>query len=84
MRPYVSEIPIGRQGVAFDIQQLNAWADEYIKRQARPPRQPWEKERGVVTSKAKASSKPKSKTASQSLDEEFNQLITLLYKPSSQ
>lgn len=30
VRPFVSEFPIGVQGVGFDRLELDAWADEYI------------------------------------------------------
>jgi len=36
VRPYVAEIPIGKQGVAFDRLDLDAWADQYRSRVARP------------------------------------------------
>ena len=36
VRPYVSEIPIGSQGVAFDRLELDAWADDYVSRNRRP------------------------------------------------
>jgi hypothetical protein len=31
-RPYVIEIPIGEQGIAFDRLDLDAWADQYKSR----------------------------------------------------
>ncbi len=36
VRPYLTEIPIGEQGVAFDRLDLDAWADEYKARNGRP------------------------------------------------
>jgi hypothetical protein len=36
VRPYLVEIPIGRQGVAFDRLDLDAWADQYRAREGRP------------------------------------------------
>ncbi len=55
VRPYVTEIPIGEQGVAFDRLDLDAWADDYKSRNGRPgqPRgdMTWDaKERRVSTS----------------------------------
>jgi predicted DNA-binding transcriptional regulator AlpA len=29
VRPYVIEIPIGEQGIAFDRLELDAWVDHY-------------------------------------------------------
>jgi hypothetical protein len=34
VRPNVSEFPIGKQGVAFDRHELDAWADAYITAKA--------------------------------------------------
>ncbi len=36
VRPYLTEIPIGEQGVAFDRLDLDTWADEYKSRNGRP------------------------------------------------
>ncbi len=36
VRPYLTEIPIGAQGVAFDRLDLDAWADDYKSRNGRP------------------------------------------------
>ncbi|MGH8580749.1 MAG: hypothetical protein ACREVK_11755 [Gammaproteobacteria bacterium] len=36
VRPYVPEIPIGSQGIAFDRLDLDAWVDEYKSRNGRP------------------------------------------------
>mgnify|MGYP003625239727 FL=1 len=30
VRPFVTEIPIGTQGIAFDRLELDRWADHYI------------------------------------------------------
>ena len=47
VRPWVTVIPIGRQGVAFDRLDLDAWADEHKRRNGRPAvnlerRTPWD------------------------------------------
>ncbi|WP_308852305.1 hypothetical protein [Pseudomonas entomophila] len=34
VRPNVREFPIGKQGVAFDRQELDAWADAYVEAKA--------------------------------------------------
>lgn len=36
VRPYITIIPIGRQGIAFDRLELDAWADQYKSRNGRP------------------------------------------------
>ena len=45
VRPYLTNIPIGRQGIAFDRLELDAWVEEYISRNGRPAarrRKPWD------------------------------------------
>ncbi|WP_254789204.1 hypothetical protein [Azotobacter beijerinckii] len=34
VRPYVREFPIGKQGIGFDREDLDAWADAYVERAA--------------------------------------------------
>jgi len=36
VRPYLVEIPIGKQGIAFDRIDLDAWVDQYKDRNGRP------------------------------------------------
>jgi hypothetical protein len=36
VRPYLTEIPIGEQGVAFDRLDLDAWVEQYKSRNGRP------------------------------------------------
>ncbi len=36
VRPYLTTVPIGRQGIAFDRLELDAWVDEYVSRNGRP------------------------------------------------
>jgi hypothetical protein len=38
VRPCVTEIPIGKQGVGFDRLELDAWVDDYVVRNGRPRR----------------------------------------------
>lgn len=45
VRPHLTELPIGAQGVGFDRLELDAWVDEYIARNGRPARKgvpPWD------------------------------------------
>jgi hypothetical protein len=44
VRPHLTEIPIGKQGIGFDRLELDAWVDEYVSRNGRPSRQ-----KGVIT-----------------------------------
>lgn len=54
VRPHVTIIPIGIQGVAFDRVDLDSWADHYKTRNGRPAaqserRKPWETEQRQVS-----------------------------------
>jgi len=54
VRPFVTEIRIGVQGIAFDRLDLDEFADEYKDRNGRPGRQKgegtsWRKERRVAS-----------------------------------
>jgi hypothetical protein len=53
VRPYLTEVPIGKQGVGFDRLELDAWLDDYIARNGRPARkgvQRWDANRDPVSS----------------------------------
>ena len=45
VRPALTEIPIGQQGIAFDRLELEAWAEDYKRRNGRPAaerKKPWD------------------------------------------
>ena len=45
VRPVLTEIPIGQQGIAFDRLELEAWAEDYKRRNGRPAaerKKPWD------------------------------------------
>jgi hypothetical protein len=45
VRPQLTTIPIGRQGIAFDRLELDAWVDDYVSCNGRPAarrRKPWD------------------------------------------
>jgi hypothetical protein len=46
VRPSLTVIPIGKQGIGFDRLELDAWVDEYVARNGRPAKQkgvqPWD------------------------------------------
>jgi hypothetical protein len=45
VRPQLTIIPIGRQGIAFDRLELDAWVDDYVSCNGRPAarrRKPWD------------------------------------------
>jgi hypothetical protein len=57
VRPYLTEIPIGKQGVGFDRLELDAWLDEYVTRNGRPAQkgvQQWDANRYQASSNAPA------------------------------
>jgi hypothetical protein len=45
VRPFLTEIPIGTQGIGFDRLELDAWLDDHVARNGRPARKgvkPWD------------------------------------------
>ena len=40
VRPNLTNIPIGQQGIAFDRLELDAWVEDYISRNGRRPKAP--------------------------------------------
>jgi hypothetical protein len=40
VRPCLTKIPIGQQGIAFDRLELDAWVEDYISRNGRRPKAP--------------------------------------------
>ena len=36
VRPYLTKIPIGKRGIAFDRLELDAWVEDYKSRNGRP------------------------------------------------
>jgi hypothetical protein len=45
VRPFLTEIPIGTQGIGFDRLELDAWFEDYKSRNGRPGRKgasPWD------------------------------------------
>ncbi len=38
VRPYLTEVPVGTQGIGFDRLELDAWFEDYVSRNGRPAR----------------------------------------------
>jgi hypothetical protein len=38
VRPYITEVPVGKQGIGFDRLELDAWFEDYKSRNGRPAR----------------------------------------------
>ena len=60
VRPSLTEMPIGIQGVAFDRLDLDRWADDYKARNGRPAasterKKPWETKNRQVSPSAAGS-----------------------------
>ena len=60
VRPYLTEIPYGKQCIAFDRLDLDAWFNDYKSRNGRPGRQPegettWDESEHPVSSNEPAS-----------------------------
>jgi predicted DNA-binding transcriptional regulator AlpA len=58
VRPYLTEIRIGRQGIAFDRLELDDWVDQYVACNGRPGRlqgvRPWDDENRPDSSRERA------------------------------
>jgi hypothetical protein len=58
VRPFLTTVPIGRQGIAFDRLELDAWVDDYMSCNGRPAagrRKPWDVEDRQASSNAAGS-----------------------------
>lgn len=59
VRPYLTEVPLGKQAIAFDRLEIDAWVDHYIDCYGRPG-QPmggmtWDKEKHRASSNGRVS-----------------------------
>ncbi len=58
VRRHITNIPIGRQGIAFDRLELDAWVEDYVSRNGRPGRtkgvRPWDAEDRPASSRGGA------------------------------
>jgi hypothetical protein len=58
VRPYLTEIPIGKQGIGFDRLDLDAWFEDYKSRNGRPGKRkgvdkPWDARKYPASSTGK-------------------------------
>jgi hypothetical protein len=76
VRPFLIAIPIGKQGIAFDRIDLDAWVDQYKDRNGRPGKAmggkpPWDKKFHQDSSReAKSGTSRK-----QSVEDEFKKAL---------
>ena len=90
VRPCLTEVPIGKQGVAFDRLDLDAWVEDYKQRSGRPAvstnrsTELWDAKRYRVSSNVARSGTSTRK----SLDDDFARVVERLLskrpKPTSQ
>jgi hypothetical protein len=76
VRPFLLEIPIGKQGIAFDRIDLDAWVDQYKDRNGRPGKAmggkpPWDKKFPQDSSREAISGTSRK----QSVEEEFKKAL---------
>jgi len=78
VRPYVTKVPLGKQALAFDRLELDAWVDDYIQRNGRPGRAEgisiWDVKRRQASSNVKESGTSTSKCE----DDEFEKAVALV------
>ena len=58
VRPHLTEVPIGKQGIGFDRLELDAWFEDYKSRNGRPARKganTWDANEYPASSGAEAS-----------------------------
>lgn len=59
VRPHLTEIPLGKQAIAYDRLELDAWVDDHIQCNGRPGRskgdQLWDAKKHRASSSAKVS-----------------------------
>ena len=53
VRPYLTKIPIGKRGIAFDRLELDAWVEDYKSRNGRPAKRSsiWDAEKHLASRK---------------------------------
>jgi hypothetical protein len=86
VRPYVTEVPIGQQGVAFDRLELDAWLEDYVSRNGRPARKgirQWDANTSPASSKGLALGTSTSASAVGAFAKALEQLNLKKQKPTS-
>ena len=85
VRPNLTEVPIGKRGIAFDRLDLDAWADEYVARNGRPGKtkggKSWGERSPRVSSNEVGSGTFKSGSSVQDFERALEQMIS--QKPNS-
>ena len=79
VRPYLTEVPIGKQGVGFDRLDLDAWFEHYKTRNGRPSNQRrllWEEKERQVSFSAMASGTSKNNYSDSDFEEVLEQILS--------
>jgi hypothetical protein len=86
VRPYLTEIPLGKQAVAFDRLEIDDWVDEYIERNGRPGRskgdQLWDEKKHRASSNVKVSGTSTNASAGDEFARALEVLASKRQKPS--
>ena len=87
VRPYITEIPIGSQGIGFDRLELDAWVDDYVARNGRPAQKgeiSWDAKEYPVSYKDTGSGTSTNASAGGEFAKALGQLTSRKQKGSSQ
>jgi hypothetical protein len=78
VRPFLMEIPIGKQGIAFDRLELDAWVEDYKSRIGRPGRLIGETIWDVKDRQVSSNAMKSGTSTSASVGSEFAEALALL------
>ena len=85
VRPLLTTIPIGEQGIAFDRLELDAWADEYKACNGRPGRtkggKTWDRKERRASSNVVASGTLRNRSEDDEFEKAVAQVTSAKRKP---
>jgi len=87
VRPYVTVVPVGKQGIGFDRLELDAWFEDYKSRNGRPARKgdnTWDASEYQASSCEQASGTSTSASAGGEFAEALKQLTSRKRSDTSQ
>src|SRR5262245_29078008 len=86
VRPHLTEVPIGKQGIGFDRLELDAWFEDYKARNGRPARKGasiWDANTSPASSCGPASGTSTSASAGGEFARALEQVNFRKHKPTS-
>ena len=86
VRPHLTEVPIGTQGIGFDRLELDAWFEDYKARNGRPSRKgesTWDANTSPASSRGRASGTSTSASAGGEFARALDQLTSRKRKGTS-